>query len=345
MTCTEMERLLDIKEPDAQARMDMQRHAEECPHCRMLLELRTLDRDETVPEEAHTRWQAAIRAEKARAENGPKKRGTSALRWLMPVCAAAAVLVATVALRKPITSVNVASVTAAPAAKQAMATVPAEMNGMMLASTTMPTPLATSQPVPAATVQMTATAQPAATVQMAATALPVAPAAEAVSMARPMLMAEEAAPAEAAMEESAMDAAVPDDVPEEAEWMADDMYAPDDFVEDEAEVTDEDVEILADDSAAASGSEDETPLFRWTVSDPTAACLRIQDALGQAGIDQGSMSADTTQATLQLNVNPDEWPALMAAMEAEGYQPAAEDARREAASPMTVTLYLEKEEP
>ena len=59
MTCTEFERLLDQKQPDAQTEGALQRHAEQCAHCRMLLELRQLDAEEQVPEEVTARWQGS----------------------------------------------------------------------------------------------------------------------------------------------------------------------------------------------------------------------------------------------------------------------------------------------
>ena len=91
MTCREFERLLDQKAPDAETRAAMQRHAENCPECRLLLELRGLDAQEQVPEEAATRWRAAIRTEQARGET--KGKGFIHSRAFAPVCAAAAVLV------------------------------------------------------------------------------------------------------------------------------------------------------------------------------------------------------------------------------------------------------------
>ena len=142
-----------------------------------------------------------------------------------------------------------------------------------------------------------------------------------------------------------MEAAMLGDVPQEDEWTADDAYALDDFAEEEAEAVDEDADMLSDSFVAALGSDGDTPVLRWTVSDPTAACLRIQSALRQAGADPGFMMIDSAQVTLRLTVNPDGWPALMEALEAEGYQPTEEDAGRETTVPMTVTLYLEKEEP
>ena len=70
MTCTELERLLDQPETDAQTLRDMQSHAAQCTHCRMLMELRNLDRDEDVPEKAAARWRARWA--------GAKEKGTLA---------------------------------------------------------------------------------------------------------------------------------------------------------------------------------------------------------------------------------------------------------------------------
>ena len=106
MTCTEFERLLDQREPDAQTQTAMQRHAEQCEHCRMLLELRALDRDEEVPELASVRWKAAIRTERAKAEAGQRRKGFLSFRGLAAACAALAVLVAAFALRNPLTNVK-----------------------------------------------------------------------------------------------------------------------------------------------------------------------------------------------------------------------------------------------
>ena len=105
MTCAELERLLDRGEPDEQTRQEMQRHAETCESCRLLLELRALDRDEAVPEEASTRWKAALRTEKAKAE-AQRRTGFWNSRAFAPVMAAAALLIAVVALRQPIANLQ-----------------------------------------------------------------------------------------------------------------------------------------------------------------------------------------------------------------------------------------------
>ena len=100
MTCAEFEVLLDRPEADEQAQAELKRHAQTCEHCRLLLELRGLDRDETVPVAAAARWRAALRTEQARVQQQHKPRHW--LRYAAPVGAAAAVLIAVVALRQPI---------------------------------------------------------------------------------------------------------------------------------------------------------------------------------------------------------------------------------------------------
>ncbi len=97
VTCAEMERLLDRRDTDPATRAAMLRHAEACPECRLLMELRALDHDETLPDTAAARWRAAVREEAAGRARPARRR----IGPMIPALAAAAVLVAAVALRSP----------------------------------------------------------------------------------------------------------------------------------------------------------------------------------------------------------------------------------------------------
>ena len=270
MTCMEMERLLDLAEPNDQDREAMRRHAAECPECRMLLELRQLDRDEQVPEEAQTRWRAAVRAEKAR-EPARGRRGSSFWRVAAPLCAAAAVLVAAVGLRKPIQEIS-------------------------LTQSPKPAAVATEAPAMADTAAEPAMkAMPAAASVPAATAMPM-PADE-----MPMLM-----------EESAMvanDFAVP-----EEEVLEEDEEAP--FLDDGASALDE---------ALAAGEIERIPLLQWSAADPRKAAEIVMTALGLSP-DSDALRCEEDVVQLQLNVAPEQYPALMQALADAGMDPLPEDA-------------------
>ena len=309
MTCTEFERLLDQREPDAQTEAALQRHAKECAHCRMLMELRTLDRDEQVPEEVSTRWKAALRTEQAKAGSTRRAHGFFQVRVLAPLCAVAAVLVAAVALRNPITDVK--------DAKSNMLNMPTIEAASSKDSETDAPDMPEAEPENGAMVKAAAksTAMPTLRATAAATpgAVPARGMAQDNSLARetePQL--EEAVPEEVIDFESDFNEGILDG---DASWA---------IPMEEAIPEDYETSMLleASDSAAMTREEAEPMVLSWTAEHPREAVERILSALGRTG-ETAELTeddtVDTESAVFALTVRSDEWPAFLAALTEAGY--------------------------
>ncbi len=317
MTCTEFERLLDQKQPDAQTEGALQRHAEQCAHCRMLLELRQLDAEEQVPEEVTARWQAALRTEQAKARM-EKRRGTPLLRLVGPLAAVAAVLVAAVALRQPISNLAHPLSTASPSAKAAV-----QENAVR----TTPVPVA-SELTGAGSAPRQAVVQSTA----APTQLPL------MEMATYSVPADEPADSKpfAAME-----------APEEADELIFDMDSP---VEEPAmeEAADEAVyeaEIADGDSLIPLGDAVYVESVRWRAAQPTEALKTLLSAMGIGQDGPSPEQEEDGSVRLRLEVSRAEWPAFLSALAEAGCdEPPEEPGWTE--DPVPLDVIIEKmEEP
>ena len=281
MTCTELERLLDQGEPDGQTKLEMQRHADTCEHCRLLLELRSLDRDEEVPEEVSTRWKAAIRTEKAKA--GMKRRtGFLNSRVLAPVFAAAAILVAVAALRQPIASLG---------GKQTV----------VLSS-----PVSSEESVPAATA--------APRQEAAGTAMPTSgPKLRAMATAMPSDLSMNSVPKEAATEQAGADENGAPMLAAGAAKNAAPMSAMLYQTNEECEETVADVMYdcaMPEDDAGTQPAE-----LAWVSDAPADAAAAL---LREAGLTEAEMDTDDYGVTLCLSVSREDVPAFFHALETAG---------------------------
>ena len=271
------------------------------------MELRTLDRDEQVPEEVSTRWKAALRTEQAKAGSTRRVHGFFQVRVLVPLCAVAAVLVAAVALRNPITDVkdaksnmlNMPTIEAA-SSKDLETNAPEKPeagseNGVMMQAVAK----STAMPTLRATVAATPGAVPA-LVQYN-------------SLARELeLQVEETVPEEVTDFESDFDEELLDG---DASWA---------IPMEEAILEDYETPILleASDSAAMIKEEAEPMVLCWTAEHPREAVERILSTLGRTGetaepAEDGG--ADTESAVFAPTVRSDEWPALLTALTEAGY--------------------------
>ncbi len=281
MTCTEFELLLDQREPDAQTEAALQRHAEECAHCRMLLELRTLDRDEQVPEAISAQWRAAIRTEQARAESTRRSRGFFQARVLAPICAVAAVLVAAVALRGSLTDAK---------PKKAM---------------TLSTPVeeyaeseeAVESPV-LALGAVAATSAP--TIRLAATSLPTTGNAMFSMSARKSQAQEDTAPAENVLPE--FDAELTEEAYYEAEESTDEGMALSD--------------ISADARNDALDGFPDTVRLAWSAERPVETAKRLLEILNLP--ESAIETSGKTSVEIHLGIKAEEWEKLMAALQDTG---------------------------
>lgn len=89
MSCEQFQALLDqmsLGALTADRREAMEAHARECPDCAMLLALRTLDEEVSVPDTCGYAWRQAVKQEASRRARKPG-------RTLKALCAAAAVVV------------------------------------------------------------------------------------------------------------------------------------------------------------------------------------------------------------------------------------------------------------
>ena len=305
MTCTEFERLLDQRELDAQTEAALQRHAKECAHCRMLMELRTLDRDEQVPEEVSTHWKAALRTEQAKAGSTRRVHGFFQVRVLAPLCAVAAVLVAAVALRNPITDVK--------DAKSNMLNMPTIEAASSKDSETDALDMPEAEPENG--VMMQAVAKSTAMPTLRATAAATPGAVPALGVVQNNSLARESEPQ--------LEEAVPEEVIDFDEEILDGDAS---WAIPMEEAIPEDCEtpilLEASDSAAMIKEEAEPMVLCWTAEHPREAVERILSTLGRTGetaepAEDGG--ADTESAVFALTVRSDEWPAFLAALAEAGY--------------------------
>ena len=291
MTCTELERLLDQPETDAQTLRDMQSHAAQCTHCRMLMELRNLDRDEDVPEKAAARWRAAVRTEQARTRISRPKH--MFWRYLAPVCAAAAVLVFAVALRKPITE-NKQLVQPVAQKTEISAATPAAI--MYASETAAPTRMP----------QATANSEPA----QNAMVLSDVPRESREALAF-MPSMEDTGAAEIAIDSEEADNSIPFPLGLDRE---DQAAEPEDEAED-VFFADEAVPMMKAEKAMAAGV---PVMLHWAANRPQEAAAAVRAALG---LDAEELTAgENGGIEFYVTVSVQQWPAFLSALESAGLE-------------------------
>ncbi len=282
MTCTEFERLLDQREPDGQTKQEMQRHADTCGHCRLLLELRALDQDEKVPETASTQWKAAVRTEKAKTE-AKRRSGFWNSRAMAPVLAAAAILVAVIALRQPIADLG---------GRQTVPLSTVSNEEVRPAGTEAPTPEAARTGMPAA-----------------------APKLMAVATASPLDFGPGSAPREEAPEE----AAEADEMPMFALGAMRNESGADALISGADAEYEETAFMSACDSAAVEDEIGTQPFtLVWVSETPAEAANTLLQAIGQPEID---VDMEESGACLSLAVSRENVSAFLKALETAGCDP------------------------
>ena len=346
MTCTEFERLLDQKEPDAQTAEAMQRHAEQCEHCRMLMELRALDTGEEVPEEVSVRWRAALRTEQAKQRERGRK-GLFQYRFLAPLAAAMAVLVAAVALRGSVTDVEKAKKAALPTQTAAVEAreEPAEPaksveNSIPAMATPITSGLSTAMPTRLPAFE-SAASEPAGDFA-AMESVPAMeneediPADEAAFEDEPVdeAAAEEPAGDEAAFEDEPVDEAAAE------ESAGDEVLLDGDF----------DVPMFAEPFNAKTMDQTakgrDVVTLTWTAGDPEKTAVQLTEALAKTGCEAEMAISEDGSAHVSLAVAGEQWPAVRDLIAQAGYagSPALDEISFGGSGSVYLTLNIEKEE-
>ncbi len=348
MTCTEVEKLLDQQPLDEQAKSAIRRHAAECPDCRLLLELRQLDEEETVPQQASMQWQAAVRGAKAQSTAGGRR---SIVGRVTPLIAVMAILVAVFTLRDSIWKTDTVTTTPKPAATAASTgteTGGEADNQTFMMAMTAAVPAATAQPTPNPAQQKNNAVVPAqepAREAAAPEAIPMdEPEDTAASEAVPMKEPEDAAASEAIPMDEPEDAAAPEAIPmeetedaaasdavpmeepedaaaseavpmEEPEDAAELNAAPLEEPEDDLALSDADEAVAFEDDAWYAGEEaamKPPQLVWWTTENAEQAAEILRACAEKMDIAASVTAYDDGEVQVTMEITREQWQQLMA---------------------------------
>ena len=339
MTCTEVEKLLDQQPLDEQAKSAIRRHAAECPDCRLLLELRQLDEEETVPQQASMQWQAAVRGAKAQSTASGRR---SIVGRVTPLIAVMAILVAVFTLRDAIWKTDTVTTTPKPAVTAASNGTEtggeADNQTFMMAMTTA-VPAATAQPTPNPAQQKNNAVVPAQEPPREAAASEAVPMEEpedaAASEAVPMEEPEDAAASEAIPMDEPEDAAASETVPMEetedaAELNAAPLEEPDDAAaawdsgEDAIALDEPSDELALSDADEAVAFEDDAwyadeeaamkppQLVWWTTENAEQAAEILRACAEKMDIAASVTAYDDGEVQVTMEITREQWQQLMA---------------------------------